>query len=259
MIKFVKVVKEENREPSLILDKHRVDESGIVELVKNQTLVPSPASDSAPKKDRVPTLTPISAAVEQRERKDNSPLDIAPPTFTKVLDKDDDSVETVHATQPKRKPGRPPGSGKGAVPKKATVSAITSLSRQIEGLHAMADVVIPGMAIPTPQADLLAEAMQGVIEAYDMKPNPKITSLLTLAGVVGIVEIPKVPIMLEFMRSKNVKQLAIKKAQQMTKGEVPMGAHVPTQSNSTPPIAEDNSGGIFSHVTSEIAEGNPNE
>lgn len=76
------------------------------------------------------------------------------------------------------------------------------------------NVMIPGTAITQKDADLLAENMVAVAEAYDIKISEKVTSLIGLGAAVAIVELPVMVKVRNYVVVKRVKQSALKKVQQ---------------------------------------------
>lgn len=69
-----------------------------------------------------------------------------------------------------------------------------ALALQIVGLHHIAGILTgaPAIcAITMEQGEALTAAVSEVMAQYKIKPNPKVTAWLNLAGVVGIVYIPK--------------------------------------------------------------------
>lgn len=226
---------------------------------------PSPIAQEGVKRDGVPKVIPmtkVSDGGEEVKRPLGIPVDVSPSSILgdEIEDKprESDEPETVAPTSPPptKRRGRPPGSGKGKAKKTTSTDSISALARQIEGIHAMADIIIPGMRISHAEAQLMAEAMQDVIDAYGITVNDKVTSLLTLAGVVGIVEMPKIPIVLKWLEQKRRPKQAIQQARQMRNNVIPMDSPVVPQRELK--IAEEKSSGIFAHISNEIAEGSPN-
>ena len=231
------------------------------------TTSPPPLEMEA-KQDGVPDIK-VETKEEERVKPKGIPLSIVPPIGGRD-DKENDDVPTLSPeteVKPKRGRGRPPGSGKKqngstskSSPKKTVVkqSAAETLGRQIEGAHAMADVFIPGMRIEHSEALLLGEAMQNVFDEFGISPSGKAAAILQLVGVVGIVEAPKIPVLIKFVR--NVRKPA--NAKHVSRKIVP-----PTddgqsdwmqQAQEMPKVERVNAvqdNNIFAHVSDGIARG----
>lgn len=70
-----------------------------------------------------------------------------------------------------------------------------ALATQIVGAHEVVGILtgLPEIcAITQEQGDAMVEAVTNVLAQYKIKPNPKVAAWLSLAGVMGIVYVPKV-------------------------------------------------------------------
>lgn len=240
-IKFTKVVSE-----------NKVDKSPL----------PPPPPISGEKGDGVPRVaTKVEAKETGGEGKKplGIPVDVSPPVSLGKTNKpnEDNPVREIDApTQPKRKPGRPKGSGNGST--KSNSKTVDTLAQQIEGYHAMAGVFVPGVSITPDGARLQAEAVQEVMEAYDIKVSRKVTALVTLIGVFAFTEMGNLKKARDHVQKMRKPKTVIQQARKEASQTIPVDNSQSTIPNVVP-IPQSGGGSIFNHMSDGIAEGKPNE
>lgn len=124
---------------------------------------------------------------------------------------------SVQETTPplKRGPGRPKGSGTKAPPgvqaervgaskappekpgkrgAKMSAEAVSTLAKQIQGMHAMAAMMtgIPILAISVEESQLLAGGISAVAEEYGLELDGKTGAALQLFGAAAMVYAPRI-------------------------------------------------------------------
>ncbi len=137
------------------------------------------------------------------------PLDVEPP-----------GVDESEEEKPKR--GRPKKSS-------AKFWSKEQLANQLMGWHQFLNIVFPGTAISQSSADMLANAMTDVAEAYDLKISPKVTSVLGLVAAVGIVEVPVLLTIRKQVMVKQATKKAMRKVQNDTVSPPPVAQGEPSQ------------------------------
>lgn len=128
-------------------------------------------------------------------------------------------INTDESTREPARAGRKPGSGdsgrsrtsgaKSGSKNQKTLdikdAGQEALAVQIVGLHHIAGILTgqPQVcAITIEQARGLTAAVSGVMAQYKIKPNPKVTAWLNLAGVLGVVYVPKALLFREIAKEK---------------------------------------------------------
>lgn len=125
----------------------------------------------------------------------------------------DDASKTVEDQQPanpvRRGRGRPPkdANAAGAAPKKESVSGSNSKAKksaksiggvsgeQLMGIHQMLYVFTgqqyPEIQLASPEAQMLADSINGVCEQYDLSIDGKTGAFLQLAGTAAMIYAPR--------------------------------------------------------------------
>lgn len=225
-------------------------------VVPSETPSPTPPKE-APKGEGIPKLntnvtpsTPEKGEGVKDTKPRGIPTEVAPslPSLDKPSAKsstqESNTEDETTIEKPKRKRGRPPGGSNSTRGKKSSYS-VDKMAAQIEGYHAMGDVFIPGLAITNGQARILAEGIIGVMDAYDFQPDPRIASIIALAGAVGMVEMPKVVLVKKHLD----RMKAIEAARKQSKAPVNLVPKV------TPPQPRPETNSIFAHQSQGVAKG----
>lgn len=242
-IKFTKIVKEDKP-------------SSIEKESKDMSAPPSPTDANHDSRDSLPNVFENVGGAGSIPREVEFP----------VLDSPVDESST-----PKKR-GRPKGSTnkKKGRPSKNTstpsIITVEQLARQIEGVHAIADLFIPGSRMPNAEAMVLAESVKQVMDAYGIQPDEKIAAVLGLVTTAAIIELPyiqnaKKQLNLGMKRKKSPNIIQRQKiVAPPTTDEIVYGDNLIEMLNEKPKqnneIPLDN-GGIFAHNNTNVAEGDP--
>lgn len=110
-----------------------------------------------------------------------------------------EAVEAVAEEAPRKKRGRPPGSGKPKAPEGTEAEARTpvkldarQVAAQLQGMHAFAAAMArePLLQLGDAQAAMLGSAVAEASKYYNFAPDGKIMALVSLAGAAMIVYVP---------------------------------------------------------------------
>ena len=112
-------------------------------------------------------------------------------------------IDTASRKPRRERGGRSEGNGRGGPGSNGSAKAKTLLkdgsnktfATQLVGLHAIAGIITgqPQICAITPeQSEAMVLAVSEVMAQYKIKPNPKIAAWAGLAGVMGMIYIPKV-------------------------------------------------------------------
>lgn len=140
-----------------------------------------------------------------------SDIDIADNRSDSTIDKQDGGggfdptagIDTTSRKPRRERGGRNEGNGRSGPGSNGSAKAKTLLkdgsnktfATQLVGLHAIAGIITgqPQICAITPeQSDAMVLAVSEVMAQYKIKPNPKIAAWAGLAGVMGMIYIPKV-------------------------------------------------------------------
>lgn len=112
-------------------------------------------------------------------------------------------IDTASRKPRRERSGRAAGNGGGGSSSNGSAKAKTLLkdgsnktfATQLVGLHAIAGIITgqPQICAITPeQSEAMVLAVSEVMAQYKIKPNPKVAAWAGLAGVMGMIYIPKV-------------------------------------------------------------------
>lgn len=92
----------------------------------------------------------------------------------------------------KSKAGRPPGKKK----RELSGEALSQLSKQVQGLHALASMAtgIPELQLGDKEAEMLSQAMANVSAQYDLKIDGKTGAFIQLAGAMAMIYLPRLSV-----------------------------------------------------------------
>lgn len=145
----------------------------------------------------------------------------------------------VSGEAPKKRRGRPPGSGTRTKAETAETLNIGDLASEIEGTYAMLGVMFQNSAfmIGSAKAEMLARNMANMAKHYNFTTDTKAIATLKFVGAMGIVNVPIVMALAQqaaFERSKRAKPATVA----ATVEEIVPGATAPN--GARPPYRFDN-------------------